>query len=127
MIPVADYKATQPAFVPASKATYEGVIAEQEQAYKHCYSAYERMLRAGVAKEVARSVLPVAIMSQCWCTCNARSLMAFLSLRVHDKKSTFVSHPQAEIQEVALKMEEIFAGLFPITYAAWLKNGRVDP
>lgn len=71
--------------------------------------------------------LPVAIMSQCWCTCNARSLMAFLSLRTHDSSAAFVSHPQAEIEEVARQMESQFAELFPITYKSWVSNGRVAP
>lgn len=127
MVPEPGYKATQPKFVQAERNIYLMVVEEQINSYKQSYAAYERMLAANVAKEVARSVLPVAIMSQCWCTCNARSLMAYLSLRTHDKSAKFVSHPQAEIEEVARKLEAIFAELFPITYQSWCENGRVAP
>ena len=39
------------------------------------------MLAAGVAREVARAVLPVGLFSSMYATCNARSLMHFLGLR----------------------------------------------
>jgi thymidylate synthase (FAD) len=69
-------------------------------------------------------VLPVAIMSTCFVTCNPRSLMAFLSLRTSDAG---VSHPQAEIEQAAKQCEDIFSKLFPITHGAFNENGRVSP
>lgn len=48
---------------------------------KDAYTRYEYMLGRGVAKEVARMVLPVNIFSSMYVTCNARSIMSFLSLR----------------------------------------------
>jgi thymidylate synthase (FAD) len=96
-------------------------------AYTQAYAHYEAALADGIAKEVAREVLPVAIYSTMYATCNMRSLMSFLSLRTDEPESTFPSKPQYEIEEVARKMEAIFEGLWPITYAAWNKNGRVSP
>ena len=46
------------------------------------YAEYERMLEAGVAREVARIVLPLNIYSSAYVTMNARAMMNFLSLLV---------------------------------------------
>lgn len=96
-------------------------------AYEHAYRAYERILARGHAKEIARACLPVAIFSEMYVTCNARSLMSFLSLRTRFEGSTFPSYPQWEIERVALAMEKFFANLFPLTYKAFCDNGRVAP
>uniref|UniRef100_A0AAU3IB07 Flavin-dependent thymidylate synthase n=1 Tax=Streptomyces sp. NBC_01393 TaxID=2903851 RepID=A0AAU3IB07_9ACTN len=100
---------------------------EHDQAYRIAWSAYRRMLEAGVAKEVARNVLPVGIFTSFYATCNPRSLMHFLSLRTKAENSTFKSFPQVEIAQVAQDMEAQFAEHFPLTYEAFVKNGRVAP
>lgn len=94
---------------------------------KAAYKGYQYMLKKGVAKEVARMILPLNIYSSFYATCNARSLMHFLSLRTEVEGATFVSHPQHEIQMVADKMEEAFEIVMPFTYQAWNDNGRVAP
>ncbi len=91
------------------------------------YRAYLEMLEAGVAREVARGVLPVSIYSSMYATCNARALMHFLSLRTKREDSAFPSFPQREIEMVAERMEAIFAEAMPLTYAAFNRNGRVAP
>lgn len=91
------------------------------------YSAYKSMLEAGIAREVARAVLPVNLYSSMYVTMNARSLMNFLSLRTSREGTHFPSFPQREIEMVAEKMEEFFAEKMPITYEAFNKNGRVAP
>ena len=96
-------------------------------AYKNAWDMYELLLRDGVANEVARAVLPVGIYSEMYATCNARSLMAFLSLRVDDPSAKFETKPQWEIEQVALGMEDHFQKLFPATWEAFQKNGRVSP
>jgi thymidylate synthase (FAD) len=96
-------------------------------AYRDAYSDYESLLGHGVAKEVARMVLPVGIYTSYFATCNARSLMHFLSLRTIDESSKFPSFPQREIEMAAEQMEELFAAHMPITHAAFVKNGRVAP
>jgi thymidylate synthase (FAD) len=85
------------------------------------------MLESGIAKEVARGVLPVNIYSSAYVTMNARALMNFLSLRKSDSESHFPSYPQREIEMVAEQYEEIFKTLMPLTYNAFVKNGRVAP
>jgi thymidylate synthase (FAD) len=91
------------------------------------YGAYLEMLDAGVAREVARGVLPVSIYSSMYATCNARALMHFLSLRTKREDSTFPSFPQREIEMVAEQMEAAFANAMPLTHAAFNRNGRVAP
>ncbi len=100
---------------------------EIEHANKVAYLSYEAMLHAGVAREVARMVLPVNIFSTAYVTCNARSLMHFLSLRTNVEDSRFSSFPQREIEMVAEKYEEMFSVLMPLTYKAFNRNGRVAP
>jgi thymidylate synthase (FAD) len=94
---------------------------------RQAYAAYLSMLDAGIAREVARTVLPVGIYSSMYATCNARALMNFLSLRTRRPDSAFPSFPQREIEMVAEQMESQWAGLMPLTHAAFEKNGRVCP
>ena len=51
------------------------------EVYEQAYETYERLVDAGVAREVARSVLPVGAYTEFYWTVNARSLMNFVSLR----------------------------------------------
>ncbi len=109
---------------PEQHATVDKEIRES---CAQAYAAYRRMLAAGVAREVARAVLPVTIYSSMYVTMNARSLMNFLSLRTTREGTHFPSFPQREIEMVAEKMEDIWAELMPMTYEAFNKNGRVSP
>ena len=114
-------------FVDGTKEQYETTIKSMKATYEVAYKNYKAMLDAGVAREVARAVLPVALYSSMYVTMNARALMNFLSLRTSREGSHFPSYPQREIEMVAEKMEEHFARLMPLTYAAFEKSGRVAP
>ncbi|GAA1682027.1 FAD-dependent thymidylate synthase [Nonomuraea sp. NPDC048882] len=105
----------------------ELVAETTRESYRQSYRAYLEMIEAGVAREVARTVLPVGLYSSMYATCNARALMNFLSLRVKRDDSTFPSFPQREIEMVAEKMEALWAELMPLTHAAFEANGRVCP
>lgn len=94
---------------------------------KRAWDDYQILLKRGIAKEVARMILPVGTFSTAYVTCNPRSMMSFLSLRTKNETSTFPSYPQYEIAEVAGKMEAIFAELYPMTYKAFQESGRVSP
>lgn len=93
---------------------------EIEESCKYAYRAYSAMLEWGVAKETARVVLPVNIYTQFYWTINARSLMNFLSLRTSE-------HAMFEIREYALRIEDLWAGVMPLTHAAFISNGKVAP
>jgi thymidylate synthase (FAD) len=84
------------------------------------YEAYAEMIALGVAKEVARTVLPMGMFTQFYWTVNARSLMNFLALRTDE-------NAQLDIRKFADAVECLFAKEMPITYASWVANGKVTP
>jgi thymidylate synthase (FAD) len=86
----------------------------------HALYYYDEMLSQGIAKEVARMVLPVNLYSTMYLTVNARSLMNILALRTSDTGS----HPQYEIELVAREMEKLWAEHSPMAYAAFQKHVR---
>ncbi len=114
-------------FVDGTAEQYEITVKAMKESYLLSYSNYQKMLEAGVAREVARAVLPVALYSSMYVTMNARALMNFLSLRTSREGSHFPSYPQREIEMVAEKMERHFAELMPLTYGAFEKSGRIAP
>lgn len=114
-------------FVAGTAEQQRLVEEETRRSCAQAYRAYREMLAAGVAREVARGVLPVATYSSMYASANARALMHFLSLRTRREGSTYPSFPQREIEMVAEQMEEHFARLMPLTYAAFNDFGRVSP
>jgi len=114
-------------FLPGTPDQTTLVEAEVRAVCEAAYASYQRMLDAGIAREVARVVLPVTIYSSMYVTMNARSLMNFLSLRTKREGTTFPSFPQREIEMVAEQMEHHFAALMPLTYETFDANGRVAP
>ena len=114
-------------FVEGTAEQFDVVTEQTKHACAVAYDAYEKMLDAGVAREVARIVLPVTIYSSAYVTMNARAMMNFLSLRRKVEGSHFPSFPQREIEMVAEKYEEEFARIMPLTHASFVANGRVAP
>lgn len=82
------------------------------KSYVKAWESYQGMMKDKVAREVARNVLPVGIMTQFYVTGNPRNWMQFFTLR-NDKNALY------EIRMVAQAMEEWFAGIMPLTYAAY--------
>lgn len=91
------------------------------------WAMYEDLLANGIAREVARNVLPVNTYSSMYATCNPRSLMHFLSLRTADASAAYPSKPQWEIDRAARELESHFMDTMPVTWAAWNEHGRVAP
>ena len=89
------------------------------------YDEYRYLLDRGIAREVARMVLPLNIYSTAYVTMNLRSLTNFLSLRRNVEGQTFPSFPQREIEMVAEKMEDHADSIVPITTDSFRRNGRV--
>lgn len=114
-------------FVPGNRLQTTLMQANLRSVYGEAWGGYQNMLTNGIAKEVARICLPVAIYSTAYVTCNPRSLMSFLSLRTNVEGSTFPSYPQWEISQVGDVMEGLFALRFPLTYKAYNVAGRVSP
>jgi len=91
------------------------VHQQTSRSYELAWKSYENMLSCGVAKEVARNVLPVGIYTKFYATVNPRNLMHFLGLRT-------APNALLEIRMVADEMEKLFAQQMPITYSAWDKE-----
>jgi len=131
MFKVDGWKPGRPKFtsaeLPNETAKVLELCSNLKEVYRHGYAAYLRNLELGIDPGLARDCLPVGIYSSCWVTCNARSLMAFLSLRTHEPTADRVSYPLYEIEVAARKCEDHFASLFPLTYTAWNANGRISP
>ena len=107
-------------FDPVSDDVAETTREELRQVYETAYSAYERLVELGVARELARAVLPVGAYTEFYWTVNARALMNFLSLRNAETA-------QREIRRYAEACERFFAERMPITYEAFVASGRVAP
>jgi thymidylate synthase (FAD) len=114
-------------FEPGTDEQYRIMIESKSRSVRAAWDEYQLQLAAGIAKEVARTDLPLSIFSSAYVTCNPRSMMSFLSLRTKHEDSTFPSYPQWEINQVANIMESFFMERFPLTHAAFDKNGRVSP
>ena len=114
-------------FEDGSEEQHAIVYSNYRRVCKQSYMEYEEMVRLGIAREVARGVLPLTIYSSAYVTINARSLMNFLSLRRNVEGQRFPSYPQREIEMVAEKYEEYFKELMPLTHKSFVENGRVSP
>lgn len=107
-------------FEPVNPTLAKGFSQELEDHCLAAFQTYEEALEAGVAKELARLFLPVNIYSEMYWTVNARSLMNFLSLRNH-------SAAMFEIRQYAEALEVVFSQKMPLTWDAFMTNGRVAP
>jgi thymidylate synthase (FAD) len=114
-------------FIDGSPEQHKVVSEAMIDSYRRSYETYQEMLAAGIAREVARAVLPVGLFSSMYATCNARSLMHFLGLRTQHEQAAVPSFPQREIEMVGERMEAHWAQLMPLTHAAFNANGRVAP
>ncbi|QDK02017.1 ThyX-like thymidylate synthase [Gordonia phage Gibbles] len=114
-------------FVAGDPPQVIAVTEEIEDCSMQSYASYQRLLYLGVAKEVARMVLPVNIYTSFYVTMNPRGLMNFLSLRTRHTDSYFPSYPMHEIELVAKEMEKHFSNNMPVTWGTFCENGRVSP
>ena len=107
-------------FEAVDDALAETVRETLDHAYREAYDAYRQLLAEGVAKEVARSVLPVGLYTEFYWTVNARSLMNFVSLRNSETA-------QLEIRRYAEAVEELWSRHMPRTHTAFVENARTAP
>jgi len=107
-------------FEPVDEDVRENARREIEENAERAFQAYERMLEQGVAKEVARAVLPLSTYTKYYWSCNPRSLMHFCALRNHEAA-------QFEIRQYAAAAESFLEQQMPITHAAFVANERLAP
>jgi thymidylate synthase (FAD) len=107
-------------FEPVDDELAEETRRELEALYAEAYTTYARLVEKGVARELARAVMPVGAYTQFYWTVNARALMNFVSLR----NAEFA---QLEIRRYAEAVEAFFAEKMPVTHAAFVANDRIAP
>lgn len=112
----------QGSVVPADKlwSWHLDSSAIYQDAIDTSYGQYRLLLDQGVAKEMARMVMPLSLYTEFYWTVNARSLMNFLNLRTGE-------NAQWEIRQYAFALEDIFQQRMPATYWAWVYNDRLAP
>lgn len=94
--------------------------SEVDATSKQAYILYDNMLKAGVAKELARIVLPVNIYTTFTWTVNLRALLNFISLRSEE-------NAMWEIRQYSQKIEGFVNQITPVAFEAFVNNGRVAP
>jgi thymidylate synthase (FAD) len=107
-------------FDPVDPELAERTREELQAVYESAYETYTRLTEAGVARELARAVLPVGAYTEFFWTVNARALMNFVSLRAHETA-------QREIRRYAEAVETFLAAKMPVTHDAFVAAGRVAP
>ena len=91
-----------------TKLKLQGEIAEH---FAAANTLYKRLLDAGVAKESARFVLPLATPTRIYMSGSCRSWITYIALR--EKSGT-----QKEHMDIAKACKAVFAEQFPICYEA---------
>ena len=107
-------------FEPVDPELAERTREELRAVYEAAYATYARLVEQGVAREVARSVLPVGAYTEFYWTVNARALMNFVSLRAAETA-------QREIRRYAEAVETFLEAKMPVTHAAFVANDRTAP
>jgi thymidylate synthase (FAD) len=107
-------------FEEVSAQIAEQTREELQIVYETAYDTYQRLVELGVARELARCVLPVGAYTEFYWTVNARSLMNFVSLRASDSA-------QREIRRYAEACEVFLAEKMPVSHAAFVANDRTAP
>jgi len=107
-------------FEPVTPDLADQTIQALRSSYAASYGTYQELVDKGIAREVARSVIPTGIYTQFYWTLNARSLMNFISLR----NSEFA---QFEIRIFAQAVESLFSEKMPLTHECFCELGRKAP
>ena len=102
-----------------NKQASDGLIKDQisatikwRETQMKTIETYNQLLEMGVAREQARSILPLTVYTKVWWTASFQSIMNFIELR--DEPTS-----QVEIQEYARAMKKIVLTLFPETTKLW--------
>ncbi len=85
-----------------------------QETYDLVYERYKKLLAAGIARELARTILPLSLYTQFYWTINARSLMNFINLRAD-------AGAQWEIRQYAEAIAQIFKMKMPWTWEAFVQ------
>jgi len=107
-------------FEPVEVDTALEVQDQMSKHYQEAWNLYQGLLEKGVARELARFILPVGLFTEFYWSVNARALMNFISLRNDDAAMW-------EIRQYGAAVEEFLADAMPSTHKAFVEFGRVAP
>lgn len=96
--------------LPAADAAR--MIEELEADQKHLYAHYEKMIEDGLAREIARTNLPLNLYTEWYWQIDLHNLFHFLRLRLD-------SHAQYEIRVYAEAMAQCAKAVAPLAYDAF--------
>ncbi|MEX2438023.1 MAG: FAD-dependent thymidylate synthase [Candidatus Babeliales bacterium] len=99
-----------------SEGSFESELLREKYsaAIASSFKAYEELLEAGVAREIARGLLPVCTYTEFIFTCNLHSLIHFLNLRIK-------ADAQPEIRKYAQGLFSLALPYFPVSLGEWEK------
>ena len=102
-----------------NKQASDGLVDDQitatmkwREAQMKTIETYKELLDMGMAREQARSILPLTVYTKVWWTASFQSMMNFIELR--DEATS-----QVEIQEYARAMKKIVLTLYPESSKLW--------
>ena len=110
---VQDPKNKQSSVEVDAEAMLVNMRVYMRHAYEQADEWYRKLLAAGIAREIARSVLPVGIYSEMYVTGNFRNWMQWFDLR-----ST--PEAQAEIRQYAYAIAPYLVAKMPLSFQAWM-------
>ncbi|MCI4367946.1 MAG: FAD-dependent thymidylate synthase [Thermoplasmata archaeon] len=93
-------------------AVREKFRSDLDRLSREAYAAYEQALAAGVARETARLLLPLAYYTEWYWKIDLHNLLHFLSLRLD-------AHAQEEIRRYAVEIAAIARTLCPVAVEAF--------
>lgn len=107
-------------FEPMDEEIAEHCQTEINNACVDAWTRYNGLLHNGVAKEVARGVLPVNWYTSFTWSVNFRALMNFISLRSAEQAMW-------EIRQYSKAIELLIKPVVPVASAAFDRNGKICP
>lgn len=101
--------------VQLSKETNNDLDAQYVGTVARAYEAYQNMLAAGCAREMARTVLPLSFMTEWYWTASLQACIHLVQLRTHEGA-------QKEIRDVAELIGNHLKETAPVSYEALTRN-----
>lgn len=115
-----DTKNRQNSFFADDPSLTDKMWSEMEFAYKACQQAYKNLLDMGIAKEIARFVLPEGVYTRLYMKGSVRSFIHYLAVRDDEGVA------QYEHVELARAVKLVFANQFPVIYNALISGQRAE-
>ncbi|MDE1874121.1 MAG: FAD-dependent thymidylate synthase [Candidatus Micrarchaeota archaeon] len=95
-----------------TKEAKENIQKEMQEHAEASYALYQKLIQQGVAREIARFVLPVTFYTECYWKMDLWNLFHFLALRMD-------AHAQFETREFANAMADVVKGVAPGAFEAF--------